>query len=154
MVLLLWIIYVIYVLCLSCVRVCSLLPCGHLKGKGWPLGSCLLCYCDFVTFPFGILGQVWYLIVSIRDPCCCSYFKRQNHNGSANGIYVLTAYLQKPLIDLCSYRWRYDLSITICPSTENYSGLYLRGAMSAVTRIYLFRLLLNIIFSVLRSFLP
>ena len=24
-------------------------------------------YCDFVTFPFGILGQVWYLIVSIRD---------------------------------------------------------------------------------------
>ena len=24
-------------------------------------------YCDFVTFPFGILGQVWYLIVSIPD---------------------------------------------------------------------------------------
>ena len=22
-------------------------------------------YCDFVTFPFGILGKVWYLIVSI-----------------------------------------------------------------------------------------
>ena len=31
-------------------------------------------YCDFVTFPFGILGQVWYLIVSIPDPCCPSYF--------------------------------------------------------------------------------
>ena len=31
-------------------------------------------YCDFVTFPFGILGQVWYLIVSILDPCCFSYF--------------------------------------------------------------------------------
>ena len=30
-------------------------------------------YCDFVTFPFGILGQVWYLIVSIPDPCCLSY---------------------------------------------------------------------------------
>ena len=29
-------------------------------------------YCDFVTFPFGILGQVWYLIVSIPDPCCLS----------------------------------------------------------------------------------
>ena len=26
-------------------------------------------YCDFVTFPFGILRQVWYLIVSIPDPC-------------------------------------------------------------------------------------
>ena len=23
--------------------VCSLLPCGHLKGNGWPLGSCLWC---------------------------------------------------------------------------------------------------------------
>ena len=30
-------------------------------------------YCDFVTFPFGILRQVWYLIVSIPDPCCLSY---------------------------------------------------------------------------------
>ena len=29
---------------------------------------------DFVTFKFGILGQVWYLIVSIPDPCCFSYF--------------------------------------------------------------------------------
>ena len=42
--------------------------------------------------------------------------------------------------------------ITICPSTETYFGFYLRGAMSAVTGIYLFRLLLNIIFFVLRSF--
>ena len=31
-------------------------------------------YCDFVIFPFGILGQVWYLIVSIPGPCCLSYF--------------------------------------------------------------------------------
>ena len=31
-------------------------------------------YCDFVTFPFDILGQVWHLIVSIPDPCCLSYF--------------------------------------------------------------------------------
>ena len=42
--------------------------------------------------------------------------------------------------------------ITICPSTETYFGLYLRVAMSTVTGIYLFRLLLNIIFFVLRSF--
>ena len=26
-------------------------------------------YYDFVTFPFGILGQMWYLVVSIPDPC-------------------------------------------------------------------------------------
>ena len=42
--------------------------------------------------------------------------------------------------------------ITICPSTETYFGVYLRGAMSAVTGIYRFCLLLNIIFFVLRSF--
>ena len=30
--------------------------------------------CDYVTFPFGILGQVMFLIVSIPDPCCLSYF--------------------------------------------------------------------------------
>ena len=31
--------------------------------------------CDFVTFPSGILGQVWYLIVLIPDRCHLSYFK-------------------------------------------------------------------------------
>ena len=37
--------------------------------------SALVCdvYCDFVTLPFGLLGQVCYLIVSIPDPCCLSY---------------------------------------------------------------------------------
>ena len=29
--------------------------------------------CVFVTFPCGILGQVWYLIVSIPDLCRISY---------------------------------------------------------------------------------
>ena len=32
-------------------------------------------YCDFVTFPCGILGQVWYLIVSIPDLCNLSNFE-------------------------------------------------------------------------------
>ena len=30
--------------------------------------------CVFVTFPSGILGQVWYLIVSIPEFCHLSYF--------------------------------------------------------------------------------
>ena len=30
--------------------------------------------CVFVTFPCGILGQVWYLIVLIPDLCHLSYF--------------------------------------------------------------------------------
>ena len=30
--------------------------------------------CYFVTFPYGTMGQVWYLIVSIPDLCHLSYF--------------------------------------------------------------------------------
>ena len=33
-------------------------------------------FCIFVTFPCGILGQVWYLIVSFPDLCHFSYFTR------------------------------------------------------------------------------
>ena len=42
----------------------------------WADLMALVCdvYCDFVTFQFGILGQVWYLIVLIPDPSCLSYF--------------------------------------------------------------------------------
>ena len=32
-------------------------------------------YCVFVTYPCGVLGQVWCLIVSIPDLCLLSYFK-------------------------------------------------------------------------------
>ena len=32
-------------------------------------------YCDFVTFPCGILGQVWYLIVLTPKLWCLSYFE-------------------------------------------------------------------------------
>ena len=42
------------VLCFSNFPVCSLLPCGHLLGKGWPLGSCWWCLLYFCYFP------MWY----------------------------------------------------------------------------------------------
>ena len=57
---------------LSCLFIAAL---WSPEGKG--LTSWLLFVmfnCDFVTFPFGILGQVRYLIVLIPDPCCLSYF--------------------------------------------------------------------------------
>ena len=64
------------VLCLLCfVRVCLYMLCGHLLGKGWPLGSRLWCLLWVCHFPIGILGQVWYLIVSIPDLCNLTYFK-------------------------------------------------------------------------------
>ena len=57
---------------LSCLFISAL---WSLAGKG--LTSWLLFVifnCVFVTFPCGILGQEWYLFVSIPDLCCLSYF--------------------------------------------------------------------------------
>ena len=66
------------VLCLLCfVRVCLYVLRGHLLGKGWPLGSRLWCLLWVCHFPIGILGQVWYLIVSIPDLCNLTYFESQ-----------------------------------------------------------------------------
>ena len=43
-VLLLWIFYVFLpCVCYAFVCVCLFVPCGHLLGKGWPLGSRLWC---------------------------------------------------------------------------------------------------------------
>ena len=52
-VLLSWIFYVFYVLCVyAFVCVCLYVPCGHLLGKGWPLGSLfVVSNYEFVTFP-------------------------------------------------------------------------------------------------------
>ena len=60
--------------CYVFVRVCLYVLCGHLLGKGWPLGSRLWCLLWVCHFPIGILGQVWYLIVSIPDLCTLTYF--------------------------------------------------------------------------------
>ena len=75
-VLLLWIFYVFVqsCVCYVFVRVCLYVLCGHLLGKGWPLGSRLWCLLWVFHFPIGILGQVWYLIVSIPDLCTLTYF--------------------------------------------------------------------------------
>ena len=45
------------------------------SGKGltfWPLFS--MFNCVYVTFPCGIIGQVWNMIVSIVDLCSLSYY--------------------------------------------------------------------------------
>ena len=49
--------------------------------------------CVFVTFPCGILGQVWCLIVSIPDICHLSYFVcpfilRMQHNKGFSTILI------------------------------------------------------------------
>ena len=71
---------------------CLYVPCGHMLGKDWPLGYRLWCLLYICHFPTGILGQVWYLIVSIPDICtllilvmknfCCHLHKIGNHCGA------------------------------------------------------------------------
>ena len=64
------------VLCLLCL--CArLFICALWSSAGKGLTSWLLFVvsnCEFVIFPIGILGRVWYLILSIPDLCTLSYF--------------------------------------------------------------------------------
>ena len=50
----------VFVFVIYCL-VCSLQPCENLLWKGWPIDS-LVCGVCFVTFPYGVPRQVWYLI--------------------------------------------------------------------------------------------
>ena len=63
------------VLCLLCLYarlfICAL---WSPAGIGLTLGSRLWCKTLVCHFPIGILGQVWYLIVSIPDLCTLTYF--------------------------------------------------------------------------------
>ena len=57
---------------LSCL---CLAPLHSPSGKGLISGSPVCdVSCVFVTFPYGILGQVWCLIVSIPNRCPLPYF--------------------------------------------------------------------------------
>ena len=67
-------------LCYLCL-VFYLLSCLFIAALWSPTGKGLTSWllfvmfnCVFVTFPSGILGQVWCLIVSIPDLCHLSYF--------------------------------------------------------------------------------
>ena len=57
---------------LSCLLIAALWSPAGIGLTFWL--SFVVLNCVVVTFPFGILGQVWYLIVSIPDLCSLSYF--------------------------------------------------------------------------------
>ena len=64
---------------LSCVyyafvHVCLFVPCGHLLGKGWHIGSRLWCITASLTLFNWYRGSGVYLIVSIPDLCTLIYF--------------------------------------------------------------------------------
>ena len=61
-------------------RICHAFLSGHcsLVVTCWERAGLLallyvMFYCVFVTFPCGVLGQVWYLIASIPDLCPLTY---------------------------------------------------------------------------------
>ena len=61
--------------------------------------------CVFVTYPYGVLGQVWYLIVSIPDLCLLTYFNEMSRFYSKlqkvsviflyHSVYALLSHLKK-----------------------------------------------------------
>ena len=68
------VVYVFSVMCLLCLCTC-LFICALWSPAGKGLTSWLLFMisnCAFVTF--GIMGHVWYFIVSIPDLCILTYF--------------------------------------------------------------------------------
>ena len=72
----LWMLFVI------CVFLCYtvLYATGSLVSNCWEKADllallCAVFSCVFVTFPYGILGQVRFLIISILDLCLLPYFK-------------------------------------------------------------------------------
>ena len=57
-------------------------------------------YCIFVSFPCGIFGQVWYLIVTFPDLCLLSYFATFSElihidiNSTSEGFHVTDNHLR------------------------------------------------------------
>ena len=59
-------------LCLRLFYLCLVVTCWERADLLALVRGALLCVCHF---PIGILGQVWYLIVSIPDLCTLNYFQ-------------------------------------------------------------------------------
>ena len=106
---------IFYVFILSCVcyvfvRVCLYVLCGHLLGKGWPLGSRLWCLLWVCHFPIGILGQVWYLIISMPYLCTLLTYIRK---GTVSQYIQMTRCITKTL---CTYAYTQPSLILMFPS--------------------------------------
>ena len=68
-------------LCFMSVMLSSLFLAALWSPAGKGLTSWLFCMCCvLVTCPYGVLGQVWHLIVSTPDLCLLPYFDTVYHN--------------------------------------------------------------------------
>ena len=92
--------------CYVFVRVCLYVLCGHLLGKCWPLGTRLWYLLWVCHFPIGILGQLWYLIVSIPDLCTLTYIDWLKE------VYKIMSFRDKMyFITFCHHTWLYRFMI-------------------------------------------
>ena len=58
------------------------------EGKGLTVWLLFVMFIvTFVTITFGILVHVWYLIVSIPDPCCLAYFYKVSISGLRERVH-------------------------------------------------------------------
>ena len=85
---------------------------------------CVMFPCVIVTFPYGVLGQVWYLIVSIPDICLLSYF---NSNFLSSEIETRKTVIVTTLFPCRSYEHWCSIIVDQtmfqpCMSAVAYSG--------------------------------
>ena len=50
-------------------------------------------FCVFITFPCGVRGQAWYLIVSIPGICHLPYFKHICHHDVSTKVQISVLFL-------------------------------------------------------------
>ena len=62
--------------------------------------------CERVTFPIGILGQVWYLIVSIPDLCRLSYFVLASHRYCSTHCVEVVDILERKKLNYKNYHFQ------------------------------------------------
>ena len=82
-------------------------------------------YCIFVTFLCGVLGQVWYLIVSFPDLCRVSYLCTTSSTKKRNNLFELTCYNETKKRTPDSKSKLRKSQWTICSLDKNTSKLAL-----------------------------
>ena len=106
---LLWIICVYYVLWVSCFRVCSLLPCDHLLGTGWPLYSCWWCLIVILSLSHMVSWArcgtwlYWFLTVAVFVSLVYTVSM-----GAEQVFLIIHIYLVRKLSDIlnrCEINW-------------------------------------------------
>ena len=109
--------------CYAFVSVWLFVPCGHLLGKGLPLGSRLWCS------TIGNLGQVWYLIVSIPDLCTLTYL--DNHTRCRLDKLWLHPFKIYNLVIRCIF---FPFLFCVCFIIYSSLASYLHGPISFASK--------------------